>query len=111
MKAPGTHCSGPRPKSQNGSPVTTSSPILFGEPQLKCPVPAVELPDGEQWTASCCPSIVGVFALSKTTTRSPFGSTTGSEPWLKLQLLASSVLSKRFPNWQSAGLAPLISSG
>src|SRR3954451_19570641 len=113
MNGPGMHSSGPRPKSHAGSLVTMSSPTLTGEAQLKCAVPAVELPDGRQCTPSCWafgfPS--GVLPLLNTTSRSPLGSTTGSEPWSRLQSCSPSVGSKRLPKKQRFGFAPLISSG
>src|ERR671936_1955340 len=112
MNGPGTHSSGPRPKLQVGSPAAMSSPTLTGEAQFRCAVPADELPDGLQFTPSCCPLIVGVFALLKMTSRWPFGCATEYEPWSKLQSFAFAGLPvKKSPNWQSPGAAPLISSG
>src|SRR5712691_4284053 len=113
MNAPGMHSSGPRPKSHRGSPTMMSSPTFTGAPQFKCAVPFVDLPLGLQTTASCWP--FGLFAavlpLLNGTTSFPFGSTTGSEPWLKLHLCSSSLGSKKFPKKQSVGELPLISSG
>src|SRR4051794_41731847 len=113
MNGPGTHSSGPRPKSQAGSPTTRSSPTFDGAAQLKCAVPAVELPLGEQCTPSCwafgLPA--GVLPLLKITCTSPLGRTTGSEPWSRSQAFGLSVGSKKFPNEQSVALVPLIGSG
>src|SRR5436853_443178 len=67
MNGPGTHSSGPRPKSHVGSPAMTSSPTLEGDAQLKCAVPLVELPDGAQWTPSCWPLGFPAGLLSSTT--------------------------------------------
>jgi hypothetical protein len=52
-----------------------------------------------------------VLALLNGTTRSPLGSTVGSEPWSLLHSAAGRDGSKKLPVKQSAGLAPLISSG
>src|ERR1700730_4084002 len=110
---PGTHSSGPRPKSHSGPPLVTSLPTLTGAPQFRCAVPAGELPVGWQWTASCCEFTVetGVLALLKTTDRSPFGSVIGSEPWSLLQAWGSCVGSNWLPRTHSVGEMPLISSG
>src|SRR5207244_3995801 len=113
MYGPGTHSSGPRPKLHWGSPWTMSLPTFEGDAQLKCAVPCVELPDGWQRTPSCWAFELpaAVFPLLKMTATSPFGSTTGSEPWSKLHAFAGCVGSKKFPNEQSASDVPLISSG
>src|SRR5947209_20632110 len=112
-KLPGMPSSGPRPKLHCGSPCTTSSPTLAGGPQLRWAVPDVELPDGEQCTASCWAlgSMAGVLRLLNTTSRSPLGSTTGSEPWSLLHWLGLWVGSKALPKKHSVGELPLISSG
>jgi len=39
MNGPGTHSSGPRPKSQCGSPTMTSFPTLLGDAQFRCARP------------------------------------------------------------------------
>src|SRR5579884_1652493 len=105
------HSSGPRPKSHVGSPNATSSPTFTGAAQFRFAVPAAELPVGLQCTASCWPLTVGVLPLLKTTSRSPFGSTTGSDPWSKLHAPAGCVVSIELPNWQSVLFTPLISCG
>src|SRR5437016_4589873 len=106
MYGPGTHSSGPRPKLHSGSCAMISSPTFVGVPQFRCADPSGELPLGWQWTASCWKSglVSAVLVLLKTTTRSPFGSTFGSDPWSKSQA----------PAWgegQSSGLLPLIAAG
>src|SRR5919202_985606 len=113
MYGPGTHSSGPRPKSQSGSPTITSLPTNDGSRQFRCAVPAAELPVGWQWTPSSCPFgfPAAVLPLLKTTCRSPFGSTTGSEPWSKLQECGFAVGSKKFPKKHSVSDVPLTSSG
>src|SRR5690242_2657906 len=113
MNGPGMHSSGPRPKSHVGSPTTTSSPTFDGAAQLKCAVPAVELPLGEQCTPSCCALGLpaAVLPLLKITCTSPFGITTGSEPWSRSQAFGLSEGSKKLPNEQSVALVPLIASG
>jgi hypothetical protein len=90
-----------------------SSPTFAGGPQLSAAVPSVELPVGLQCTASCCAFglFAGVFPLLKITTRSPFGSATGSDPWLKSHAFGSRFGSKMLPKKQSVGLVPLISTG
>src|SRR5713101_7102026 len=105
MKAPGMHSSGPRPKLQSGSPTMTSSAALTGVDQVA--------PPSLETTASCwLLGLVGaVLPLVKTTTMSPFGRTTGSEPWSKSHALADCVLSKKLPKKQSPGATPLISRG
>src|SRR5256885_8146929 len=89
-----------------GSPTSMSSPTWVGVPQFRCAVPSGELPLGWQWTASCWALglVKAVLPLLKTTTRSPFGSTFGSDPWSKSQA----------PAWgmgQSVKLLPLIAAG
>src|SRR5437762_3457011 len=114
MNAPGMHSSGPRPKLHCGSFWITSSPTFAGDTQLKCAVPFVELPLGLQWTPSCCPFGLpaGVLPLLKMTSTSPFGSTTGSEPWSKLHRCASvGLLVKKLPKKHNVSDEPLISSG
>src|SRR3954452_22159174 len=107
------HSSGPRPKSHCGSPAMMSSPTLLGAAQFRCAVPVTELPVGLQCTASCWPFGLpaGVLPLLKMTSRSPFGSTTGSDPWSKSHLCSDSVGSSAFPKKQSASDEPLMSSG
>src|SRR2546430_6936668 len=101
-----------RPKLQVGAPASTSSPRNVGGLQFRWAVPATELPVGWQRTDSCWLSIVGVLPLLKATTRSPFGSAMGSEPWSKLHAVASAGLwVKKSPNWHSCAFAPLICSG
>src|SRR5207249_2725050 len=53
----------------------------------------------------------GVLPLLKITSRSPFGRTTGSEPWSKSHLCSLSVASKKLPKKQSVSDAALMSSG
>src|SRR4029450_4088665 len=110
---PGMPSSGPRPKSHTGSLTITSSPTLVGAAQLRWAVPAAESPVGEQVTASCWRLGLSraVLALLNGTTRSPLGSTVGSEPWLLLHSAAGRDGSKKLPVKHSRGLAPLISSG
>src|SRR3954453_9617290 len=107
------HSSGPRPKSHCGSPTITSAPTKLGLPQFSCAVPAVELPVGEQCTASCWPLgfPAGVLPLLNTTTSEPSGRTTGSDPWLKSHWCSLCVGSNTFPKKHSVGETPLISSG
>src|SRR5439155_25259297 len=101
-----------RPKLHVGAPRSTSSPTKVGGVQFRWAVPVFESPAGWQWTASCWLLTVGVFPLLNKTSRSPFGSTIGSEPWSKLHAAASLGLCvKKSPNWQRLALAPLISSG
>ena len=52
-----------------------------------------------------------MLPLLKMTSRSPFGSTVGSEPWSKLHACGFCVGSNKFPKKQSASDVPLISSG
>src|SRR5579884_745903 len=114
MYAPGMHSSGPRPKSHCGSPAVMSSPTFTGCPQFMVAVPAGELPLGWQTTASCCAFgfPAGVLPLLNATTRSPFGSTTGLEPWSKLQSFAfAGFCVKKSPKLQRPGALPLISCG
>ena len=94
-----------------------SSPTFTGEPQCSPAAAAaagvaVE-PLGLHATASCCPFgfPAGVLPLLKGTTSFPFGKTTGSEPWLKLQACGLSRGSKKSPKKQRVGELPLISSG
>src|SRR3954469_9247488 len=113
MNGPGMHSSGPRPKSQAGSPWMMSSPTFDGAAQLRCAVPAVELPPGAQCTPSCWAFGLsgGVLPLLKITSRSPSGSTTGSEPWSKLHACSLWRGSRALPKKHSVSLVPLISSG
>jgi hypothetical protein len=113
MYAPGMHSSGPRPKSHCGSPTMMSLPTFAGSAQFRCAVPVAELPVGWQWTPSCWPFgfPAGVLPLLKMTSRSPFGRTTGSEPWLKSHLCGDNVGSKKFPKKQSVSELALMSSG
>src|SRR4051794_16430492 len=113
MYGPGMHSSGPRPKSHCGSPVTTSSPTFAGEARFRCAVPAGELPVGWQCTPSCWAFgfVAAVLPLLKMTSRSPFGSTFGSEPWSKLHACGLCVGSKKLPKKQRVSEVPLISSG
>src|SRR5438034_6097384 len=110
---PGMHSSGPRPKSQTGSPTVTSLPTLAGAPQCRWAVPAGELPVGWQCTPSCCELglLAAVFPLLKMTSRSPLARVTGSEPWSKLQELGSRDGLKALPKEQRLFEMPLISSG
>src|SRR5215471_3961571 len=107
------HSSGPRPKLHSGSPTSMSSPTLLGAPQFRCAVAFVELPDGWHTTASCWPFgfPAGVLPLLYVTTRSPFGMTTGSEPWSRLQACGSSDGSNTLPKKHSELELPLICSG
>src|SRR5919201_7057676 len=107
------HSSGPRPKSHCGSPRITSSPTFAGSAQLRCAVPVTELPVGWQWTPSCWAFGLPapVLPLLKITWRSPFGSTTGSEPWSKLHECGFSDGLKKLPKKHRASAVPLISSG
>src|SRR5712691_6324768 len=100
-----------RPKLQVGAPTSTSGLMRVGGEQFRCAVPVAEFPAGLQWTASCWLSTSGVLPLLKTTSRSPFGRTIGSEPWSKLHAVASAAGLKKLPNWQICAFAPLISSG
>src|SRR3954454_13837440 len=114
MNGPGMHSSGPRPKSHAGSPATMSSPTLTAGRDLTCELASVDSPVGEQRTARCwalgLPA--GVLPLLKTTDRSPLGSTTGSDPWSKLQSCSSAGSPlKKLPKKHSVGELPLISSG
>src|SRR5438445_67321 len=111
MNAPGMHSSGPRPKLHSGSPRISSLPTIAGFAQLRCAVPAGELPAGWQSTPSWWFVVDGVFPLLKTTNRSPLGSTAGSEPWSKLHALGDAFAPKNCANWQNASDWPLISSG
>src|SRR4029450_1680198 len=113
IQGPGMHSSGPRPKSHTGSLTITSSPTLVGAAQLRWAVPAAESPLGEQVTASCWRLGLSraVLALLNGTTRSPLGSTVGSDPWLLLHSAADREGSKRLPVKHRSGLDPLISSG
>src|SRR5436190_5152761 len=106
------HSSGPRPKSHCGSPMMKSSPTFTGVTQLRCAVPAGDDPVGWQCTPSCCAfGLLGaVLPLLKITSRSPFGSATGDEPWSKLQSFGAPPL-KKSPKKQSPGALPLIFSG
>jgi hypothetical protein len=90
-----------------------SSPTLVGVPQFMRALPAGELPEGRQCTASCCALglVAGVLPLLKTTASSPFGRVIGSEPWSKTQSCSLRVLSSWFPKKQSDADLPLISSG
>src|SRR3954447_3201887 len=113
MNGPGMHSSGPRPKSHCGSPAEASSPTFAGAAQFRCAVPAGGLPVGRQWTPSCWAFgfVAEVLPLLKMTSRSPFGSTFGSEPWSKLHECTPCVGSKKLPKKQSVSELPLISSG
>src|SRR3954452_14966865 len=107
------HSSGPRPKSHCGSPVMMSSPTLLGAAQFRFAVPVTQLPVGLQCPAGCWPFGLpaDVLPLLKMTSRSPFGSTFGSDPWSKLHACGDSVGSKKLPKEHSASDVPLISSG
>src|SRR5919108_445807 len=117
MNAPGMHSSGPRPKSQRGSFAMMSSPTFDGDPQFRLAAAAAASvpvePLGLHTTASCCAFgfPAGVLPLLNGTTSLPFGRTTGSEPWLKLQSCSPSRGSKKLPKKQRVGELPLISSG
>src|SRR5438309_6634261 len=88
----------------------TSAPTWMGPPQLRCALPADELPIGRQCTASCWALglLARVFPLLKGTSRSPLGSAIGSDPWSKLHG-APGVSNAGGP--KQTGAEPLISTG
>src|SRR3954453_14075411 len=111
MKAPGMHCSGPRPKSHPGAFVSTSSETFCGCPQVRCAEPSGELPAGWQLRARISAFRPGVFWLMKLTARSPLGCTTRSECPSRLHDPGSRSGLNALPSPQTDPLMPLICSG
>src|SRR5438094_9266891 len=102
MFSESTHCSGPRPKSHSAAFVSSSTPTFTGAPIVER--------SALTRTPSCWLTSVGVLKLLKTTKTSPFGRTTGIEPWSTLQESAGICGLKELPSVHS-GERPLISIG
>src|SRR5919109_4202371 len=107
MNAPGMQISGPRPSSHSGAPVVSAWPTNVGlSLQVNFAVPNSDMPSGAHRTARICSGNWGELLFLKTTTRSPLGSTIGSEPWLSSHLGVVGIAAEH-----SVVLNPLISSG